>query len=138
MLEDDLNKEFCKEVGIKPVSSYIINKDTGEVKFFTRKTAAPKLPTDWKNIIAAEFKHKRYPDLINNPYNFTALLNVQWFMFGELGDVYTRDGTESFEYKYVKTRLTAMKLAKSYGGGEMLEAYKKALRELSLDYFEAE
>ena len=74
--------------------------------------------------------------IINNPFNFCTLINVQWYLEGKLGDVYKRNGDESFEANYLKTRLNAMKMCKSLGGGEILEEYKKQLRELSFDYEE--
>ena len=69
-------------------------------------------------------------------YNFSALINVQWFLFGELGDVYQRTGNETFEVNYLKTRLKAIKMCKSFGGGEMLEEYKRLVREIPFDYME--
>jgi hypothetical protein len=62
------------------------------------------------------------------------LLNVQWMMFGEIGVVYKREGNESFEYNYLKTRLTAIKMTKSFGGGEMLDEYKRVIQEIQFDY----
>ena len=57
-------------------------------------------------------------------------------MFGEMGDIYKREGQETFEYNYIKTRLTAIKMTKSFGGGEMLDEYKKAIRELCFEYLD--
>ena len=52
------------------------------------------------------------------------------------GDVYKRTGEESFEYNYIKTRLTAIKMCKSFGGGEMLELYKEAIQNILFDYID--
>lgn len=138
MLDEQLNAEFCKEVGIKHAACYILNKETGEVRFYSNLTGLYKKPTGWKKIESYKFDKPIYPDLINNPYNFSELINIQWKMFGEIGDAYKRNGEESFEYNYVKTRLTAMKMAKSFGGGELLELYKKAIRETPFAYIELE
>lgn len=135
-MEEALNTEFCKECGIKQAACYLVNKDTGEMRFYTGISGLYKQPSGWKKIGAYKFDKPKYPDVINNSFNFTMILNVQWMMFGELGDVYKREGDESFEYNYIKTRLTAMKMAKSFGGGEMLEEYKKAIQSLPFDYTE--
>lgn len=131
-----LNEQFCKEVGIKYASCYLYNPETKEIRFYSNLSGLYKQPSGWKKIEQYKFKEPKYPDLINNPFNFSTLINIQWKMFGEIGDAYLRTGDESFEYNYVKTRLTAMKMCKSFGGGEMLEEYKKALREASFDYFD--
>lgn len=136
MLDEELNTEFCKEVGIKQATCYLLNKETGEVRFYSTQSGLYKKPSGWNKIEQYKFEKPKYPDLINNPFNFSALINVQWYMFGDLGDAYKRNGEESFEYNYVKTRLTAMKMCKSFGGGEMLDEYKKALREIMFDYME--
>lgn len=130
----NINEEFCKEVGIKKAICYIVNEDTNEVRFYTNLSGMYKKPSGWKNITAYKFDEARYPDFINNPVNFSMLINIQWYLFGEIGDVYKRNGNESFEENYLKTRLTAMKMCKSFGGGEMLEEYKKQIREICWDY----
>lgn len=137
-LEKILNTEFCKEVGIKQALCYIVNKETGETRFYSSISGAYKKPSGWKKIAVYKFNKPRYPDLINNPYNFTMLLNVQWEMFGEIGDAYKRTGEESFEYNYLKTRLTAIKMCKSFGGGEMLDEYKAVIQSMPFDYINIE
>lgn len=134
MLEETLNTEFCKEVGIKSAACYLLNVETGEIRFYTNLSGMYKKPSGWKKIQTYKFDKPRYPDLINNPFNFMLLLNVQWCMFGEIGDVYKREGNESFEYNYLKTRLTAIKMTKSFGGGEMLDEYKRVIQEMQFDY----
>ena len=134
MLEETVNIEFRKEVGIKSVACYLVNAETGEVRFYSNMSGLYKKPSGWKKIQAYKFDKPRYPDLINDPCNFSMLLNVQWMMFGEIGDVYKREGDESFEYNYIKTRLTAIKMTKSFGGGEMLEEYKRVIQELPFNY----
>ena len=132
----DLNTEFCKEVGIKPAACYLLNPDTGETRFYSNLSGLYKKPAGWENVESYKFEKPKYPDLISNPYNFSQVVNVQWFMFGEMGDIYKREGQETFEYNYIKTRLTAMKMTRSFGGGEMLDEYKKAIRELVFEYLE--
>lgn len=135
LTEEQINQEFCKEVGIKKACCYLLNKDTNEIRFYSNLSGLYKKPKDWKNIEKGKFDSK-YPDLINNPINFSLLLNIQWYLFGELGDVYRRTGNECFEANYLKTRLNALKVCKSFGGGEMLEEYKKRVREIPFDYME--
>ena len=135
-MEEQLNTEFCKECGIKQAACYLLNPDTGEVRFYSNISGLYKHPVTWKKVEQYRFDKPRYPDLITNHYNFTKLINIQWKMFGEIGDVYKKTGNESFEYCYLKTRLTAIKMCKSFGGGEMLEEYKKAIRESEWDYLE--
>ena len=132
---DNLNEQFCKEVGIKQVVCYLFNPDTQEIRFYSNLSGLYKKPVGWKNIEQYKLEKPLYPDLFY-PNNFCKLLNIQWKMFGELGDIYKKTGTESFEYCYLKTRLTAMKMAKSFGGGEMLEEYKKAVRDCDFEYVE--
>lgn len=132
----EINKEFCKEVGIKKACCYLLNKDTQEIRYYCNLSGLYKIPKKWKNVEKGVFKEPCYPDLINNAYNFSALINVQWFLFGELGDVYQRTGNETFEVNYLKTRLKAIKMCKSFGGGEMLEEYKRLVREIPFDYME--
>ena len=131
----DINEEFCKEVGIKKACCYLLNADTNEIRYYTNLSGLYKKPSGWKHIEKGKFE-PRYPDFINNPFNFCTLINVQWYLEGKLGDVYKRNGDESFEANYLKTRLNAMKMCKSLGGGEILEEYKKQLRDLSFDYEE--
>lgn len=133
LTNEQINEEFCKEVGIKKACCYLQNKDTDEIRFYSNLSGLYKKPKNWKNIQKGKFE-PCYPDFINNSYNFCILLNVQWYLFGELGDVYRRNGNESFEVNYLKTRLNALKVCKSLGGGEMLDEYKKQLKELPFDY----
>lgn len=134
-MEQNLNDQFCKEVGIKRVVCYIFNTDTNEVRFYSNLSGLYKKPKGWKNIEAYKLEKPLYPNLMDSK-NFSKLINIQWKMFGEIGDVYKKSGNESFEYCYVKTRLMAMKMAKSFGGGDMLEEYKKAVRDCEFSYTE--
>lgn len=136
MLTEDLNTEFCKECDIKKASCCIINKETGEIRFYTSPTGIYKKPAGWTKIQTVKFDTPRYPNLIENPFNFSALINIQWELFGEVGDAYKRTGDETFEYNYVRTRLSAIKMCKSFGGGEMLDMYKEAIRNTLFDYME--
>ena len=49
-LEKILNTEFCKEVGIKQALCYIVNKETGETRFYSSISGAYKKPSGWKKI----------------------------------------------------------------------------------------
>ena len=135
-MEDMLNTEFCKEVGIKQAACYIVNPDTNEIRFYSNLSGLYKKPAGWKKVEAYKFDIPKYPDLITNPFNFSLLINVQWFMWRELGNVYTQEGKETFEYNYVKKRLEAMKMARSFGGGDKLDEYKDTIRNLPFDYFD--
>lgn len=134
-MDNSINDQFCKEVGIKKACCYLLNKDTGEIKFYSNLSGLYKKPKDWKHIEKGKFDPK-YPDLINDSFNFMNVLNVHWYLFGDLGDVYKKTGDENFESNYLKTRLSAIKMCKSFGGGELLEEYKKQLRELPLNYLD--
>lgn len=138
MLSDTLNKEFCKECGIKQATCYILNTETNEVRFYKKLSGTKKKPIGWKNTEIYKFNKPKYPDLINNPYNFLTLLNIQWDMFGEVGEIYKKNGKEPFEYNYLKTRLSAIKMCKSFGGGEMLDEYKKAIQTAPFNYIDDE
>lgn len=131
--EQEINNEFCKEMGIKKACCCLYNKDTGEIRYYTNLSGLYKQPAGWKNILKEKFD-SCYPDFINNEFNFCNLLNVQWFLDGQLGDVYKRNGTENFQANYLKTRLKAIKLCKAFGGGEMLEEYKKRVNQLPFQY----
>lgn len=135
LTDKQINEEFCKEAGLKKACCYLLNKDTDEIRYYTNLSGLYKKPKNWKHIEKGKFE-PCYPDFINNPYNFCTLLNVQWFLEGKLGDVYKRNGNETFEENYLKTRLQAMKMCKSLGGGEILDEYKKQLQELPLIYQE--
>ena len=135
--EQEINDEFCKEVGIRKTCCYIYNKDTSEIRYYTTNSGLYKSPKTWKHVIKGKYE-PRYPNLISNPYNFLLLLNIQWFMFGELGDTYRRTGEETFEANYVKTRLKALKMCRSLGCGEgdMFNVYKERVRELPFTYMD--
>lgn len=131
--EQQINDEFCKEVGIKKACCSLFNEETGEIRYYTNLSGLYKQPVGWKHIRKEKFD-LCYPDLINNEFNFCGLLNIQWFLDGQLGDVYKRNGTETFQVNYLKTRLKALKLCRALGGGEMLEEYKKRVKELPFEY----
>lgn len=133
LTEEQINEAFCKEIGLKKACCYLHNEETDEIRFYAHPSGLYKKPKNWKHITKGKFE-PCYPDFINNSYNFCILLNLQWFLFGELGGVYKRNGNESFQANYLKTRLSALKLCKSLGGGEMLEEYKKQVSMLPFDY----
>ena len=70
----EINKEFCKEVGIKKACCYLLNKDTQEIRYYCNLSGLYKIPKKWKNVEKGVFKEPCYPDLINNAYNFSALI----------------------------------------------------------------
>ena len=127
----ELNDEYCKLVGIKKIKYQVLNKDTYELKYFSGKV---KLPKSWTNIQVMEFDKPRYPDFIDNPYNFMLLVNTQWFLFGELGACYTQQEKETFECNYLYSKIKAMEMCDSFGGGEMMEEYKKQVQNLNFNY----
>lgn len=131
-----INDAFCEEVGIKKICCALKNKDTGQIKYYVSPSGIYKIPKNWKEKDTQKIKLTTpiYPDVITNAKNFSLLLNVQWQMFGELGDVYTKTGVESFECNYVKTRLKALKMCRSFGGGEMFEQYKQNVINLPFEY----
>lgn len=122
--EQKINDEFCKEMGIKQYTCYVQNEDTGEVRYYINPSGYYKTPKGWDNIIRQKIEPK-YPDLINNPNNFLKLLNIQWKLFGCLGDQYMKNGDENFEVNYITTRLKACKMCRTLGGGGGLDVYKK-------------
>lgn len=128
--DKELNTLFCKKIGIKKACYLVINPVTKEAKTLSNLN---KVPKSWDNPKIIEFTEK-YPDFINNINNFMMLLNVQWNMFGHLGDSYEKQSDESFQYNYLKTKLKAIDLCNSFGGGEMLEEYKKEVRKQPFDY----
>lgn len=122
-----INNEFCKEIGIKKYTCYLENEQTGERKYYISPSGFYKNPKNWESISRHKLKEPKYPDLINNPKNFLKLLNVQWKLFGNLGDKYLKTGEEDFELNYVKTRLKAIKICRTLGGGDGLDAYREEI-----------
>ena len=61
-LERTLNNEFCKEVGIKQAICYIVNKETGETRFYSSLSGLYKKPSGWKKIAVYKFNEPKYPD----------------------------------------------------------------------------
>ena len=119
---NQLNKEFGNLVGLKPVSSFIINNDTGEIRFYNCKSSIYKKPKGWTNTYCGVFKEPIHIDF-TSPTNFQKLINVQWRIFNSLGPKYERIKDEPFEVAYLNSKIAAIKIAKSFGGGEMLNAY---------------
>ena len=129
-----LNDTFCKEVGIKQASCYIINEDTSEIKFYSNKNSIYKPPKNWIHTSHGIFSNPLYPDLINNAENFLLLLNLHFTMFGSLGSVYYKLDNESFQECYLKTRLQAIRACKSYGGSYDFGLYLEEVRSLPFNY----
>lgn len=127
---EELNEEFCKECGIKPIYGYTMKDVFTEPTYYYSKQsltkALKKLPQGYAYQIC---ETPTYPDLLNEEINFIKFINVQWNIFGQIGtDMYIKVSDESFQYNYMMMRLNALKACKAFGGGEMMEEYKKALR----------
>ncbi len=129
----DVVELFCKELNIPKVWGAIINEETLEVRFYKSKKSLYKAPKNWNKFRIIKFRLGRYPDLLYCK-NFYLLLNIHWFLFGSLGDVYKRTGQECFEENYLKMRLAAIKMSSSLGGGNMLQEYKNIIQKTSFDY----
>lgn len=134
LTESELIKEFCDEAGIKPIKYILFEPNLNEYRLYSSRTALYKKPSGWGETELTTLDTPIYPDLINDPENFLMVLNLQWDMFEELGDVYQKERDESFQYNYLNTKLKALKMCKSFGGGEMMEEYKKELRKLNYGY----
>lgn len=128
---EDMCKELSELADVKPMKAFIFNKDTKELRFYTRKN--PKTPKDWTNCIKGNFETPVYPDY-TEPYNFTKFINVQWDLFGSIGPQYFKIDQESFEAKYLFIKIQAIKMHRNYGGSSHLDNYLKTLRETKFDY----
>ena len=128
-----INDEFCEEIGLKKISCYLENEITGEKRYYTSPSGFYKTPANWTEFKRHKLKEPTYPDLINNPENFLKLLNIQWKLFGKLGDQYRKNGEEDFELNYLTTRLKAIKLCRTFGGGDGLDAYRKEILNTHFD-----
>ena len=132
---DSLNEEFCKEVGIKKIAGILINCDTDEIRYYSSVSSLKKIPAGWKSCKAIKFEKPLYPDLINNCNNFCALLNIKWDMFKELNNQpYIKLKEECFQATYIRTQLMAIKMSKSFGGGEMLNNYINAIKSTMFEF----
>lgn len=130
--DEDIIIDFCIEVGIKRIKSYIRNRDTNEIRFYSQDSSKYRTPKGWKNVERVSLDAYTYPDL-RKPNNFMKLLQCHWDTFNKLG-LYQRTGIESFEINYILTRLKAIKTCKSMGGGEMLDYYLDELQKIDFDY----
>ena len=130
---EKLNQEFCELIGIKKVQSFIINDDTEEIRYYSHPSGAYKTPKGWENITSGILSKPIYPDF-TNPNNFIKLLNIQWQIFGSLGPQYNKVANESFQVNYLVTKIQGIKMCQSFGGGELLDEYIKAVRECDFEY----
>lgn len=128
----EINNRFCELVGIKPIKSALLNLDTGELRTYLTTSCLYKKPKGWINIEVYTFDKPIYPDF-TNPINFSLLIEVQWKMFGTIGEQYVKINEESFAANYLYTKLRAVEILKSYGGSDALDEYCKALQ--GLDFF---
>lgn len=128
-----INNVFCEETGIKKVKCYVKNKETGEIRFYSNRSSKYRLPKNWKEVETFTFNKPVYPNLFD-PHNFLMLLNVQWYLFGSLGCQYRIMEDEEFQTNYLITRIKAIQLSKSLGGGELLDMYMDELQNMEFDY----
>lgn len=132
---EQLNITFCDIVGIKPIRGLIINEDTEEVRTYQSINSLYRIPKSWSNcnIKRVIFDTYRYPDftLVDN---FYLLLDIQWQLFGNIGDQYIRIRDESFPVNYLYNKVKALQTIKAYGGSDMLYEFCKKVRECQYVY----
>lgn len=129
----DINAEFAQLVGIKKVQAFIVNNKDGEVRYYSHPSSAYRTPKGWEDFSVGILEEPVYPDF-TTPYNFATLLNIQWEIFGSLGPQYQRVADESFPVNYLVTKIQAIKVCRSFGGGDLLDEYIKRVREADFDY----
>lgn len=127
---EGVNKTFCDLVGIKPIKAVLTNLDTHEERFYTSRTSVYKHPKDWKNVSTKIFKNPIYPDF-TNPVNFLQLLDIHWYLFGNLGTVYNRVQDESFELNFLYHKLQAIIAMKGYGGSDVLDMFIQMVKDIN-------
>ena len=128
-----LCKQLCDLVGIKPVRCFIYNNSTGEIRYYTHRTGKYKIPKGWNNYITGTYDEPVYPDF-TEPENFVKLLDIQWQIFGSLGPQYVKADNESFPLNYLYTKVKAINLCKSFGGADMLDKYIEQVRYTDFNY----
>lgn len=124
---DDLNKTFCNLVGIKPVKSILINPKTNEMKTYTTTNCLYRKPKGWENSKVITFDIPKYPDF-TDVENHQLLIDIQWKLFGSIGDTYTQMRDESFAVNYLYMKIRAMQTIRSLGGSDMLEDFCEMVR----------
>ena len=127
--KESIIKDFCDLVGIKAITAYKQNTETGELKLYSNVSSLYKKLKGWneENTTYCRLGKPIYPNLLE-PENFLTLLNIQWNIFGKLGQSYIKTKEdESFEENYLINRFFAIKMCQSLGGGEMLDKYLKTL-----------
>lgn len=129
-----INDEFCKEMGLRKIKCVLTNTDTNEQRSYTTLSGIYKPPKNWKHYTYQIFDNPNYPDIITNPNNFCKILNVQWDLFNSIGETYTKTGEETFQEAYIKMRLRAIKLCKSLGGGDGLDTYMDRIKQLKFEF----
>ena len=130
---EELNKEFCKLVGIRPIKGALINDDTGEVRTYISSNSVYKTPKGWTNFKSVIFKEPMYPNFLELE-NFYALLELQWQIFGSLGGSYNKIDNENFITNYLYNKVKAIQILKSYGGSEMLDIFIKEIQKLNYSF----
>lgn len=128
-----LNKEFSELVGIKKVQAFIINTESDEIRYYSYPSGKYKKPKGWEKSLAVSLPEPIYPDFTSSE-NFTKLINIQWNMFGNVGSQYNKLENESFQVNYLSTKIAAIKVARSLGGGAMLEKYIERVCNTDFEY----
>lgn len=118
----EINNKFCELIGMKPIKAVLLNVDTKEVKTYFSISCLYKKPKGWVNTKICILKTPLFPDF-TDPINFSKLIELQWEMFGNIGDQYFRMRNESFAVNYLFSKVRAIETLLSYGGSEMLEEY---------------
>ena len=130
---EQLNITFCELVGIKPIRALLIAED-GEVKPYTTTNCIYRKPKGWENSEVVTFDYPKYPDFTEE-HNFCILINIQWELFGNLGDQYLKMKEESFPVNYLYTKIKAIQTMKAYGGSDMLNEFCERVRNSDYEYF---
>ena len=130
---EQLNTTFCQLVGIKPIKAILYNPETNEAKTYSSTNCIYRRPKGWENAIVNTYDKPKYPDFTEKE-NFYALLDLQWKLFGSLGDQYVRLKDESFEVNYLYSKVKAIQILKAYGGSEMLDKFIEEIKNLTFTY----
>ena len=130
---EEINNEFCQLVGLKKAKSFILNNNSGEIRYYAHSSGKYKCPKGWTNVTTGILDKAVYPDM-TEPYNFCLLLNVQWDIFESLGASYSKVGDESFEINYIMNKIQGIKMARSFGAGQLLDDYIAQLKQTQFYY----
>ena len=87
----------------------------------------------WKetDVHTVRYDIDMYPDF-TEPDNFCNLINIQWKIFGSLGDQYTLISDENFQCNYLYNKIQGIKAMLSYGGSNVLQEYIEAIHNMPI------